>query len=648
MKKPHHREKSRGYSRRRLLPIFFLVGIAGAFIIGPLLQLQWFSGALPFSPWREEKQTATESAERSLTSTDQGQIIRWPAIPRENAPELALHLAPADWFSAYGGNGFDGGKKTGSPENAPNVLSLTLLFPDADAANTDAPCDVSAAAFAACRGALAILQINQTSEIWRQRQLLLGTEKPEPQDYLPYTQRSTRSRYSFWTKTAADGAQDFQGWSCSADSQSARAELALFFALPDHQEPGCFKLGKWWEQFRPAWFAYEEQPAFLECTPHDGCNAWFLFRGRLVNINYEYVGERDAAQIRTQLMVSAWKMLSRLQRDAGRGKSEVDLAALKAQQAACLAFSAEAARWQSEHEQAGTAEADRPGQVAFYLKALCERSAHAALELAQQAPAEALPLLRGLAPALLQSQKIQGRNGALLDMIYSGQMQALEDSQQGESAEMLETQMAAMQEAGSMKQEEEMARINTLLPRALALVHRQGAAVPAATRSALFALINRYYGGAENYGKWRALYTVMLDDIALAYGKESPELIEPLRELGWKNWHDSDFVALKATADQLAVLMLAQPAPGSGSDGDSEAARKREGGAFDALFFYRNYGFHEKRLGEAAGLMAPLATRLDKTLGAEAPLAKAARYHQQEVVSGRAGSGPVGGGFLGY
>lgn len=620
------------------LRIFFIVGIAAAFILGPVLQLKWFSGDLPFSPWREEKKPAAEVAGRYITAPDGSDSISWPAIARENAPELALRFAPADWFTAYGSKGLKQG-------DTPKVLSLTLLLPDGTAL-AQAPCAASEKPFAGCSGALAILEINQSSEIWRQRQLVLGTEKLEPQDSMPYAERSTRSRYSFWTKKdIADGEQVFQGWSCRTDSAAERAELALFFALPGHNEPGCFRFSKWWEKFKPAWFGYEEQPAFLECTPYAGCNSWFLFHGRLVNIKYEYLSERGAAEMRTQLMVSAWQMLNRLQRAARRGHSEIDIAELRAQQASCLAFAAEAERWQKENE---TRENLRYGKMAFYLKAVCQRSAQIALALVEQAPAEALPLLRGIAPALLQSQEIQGRNSELLQLLYSGQIKALTATSQGESAEMLEMLMAAMQAAGSLQQEEERQLINTLLPQALALVHRQGAVVPAATRTALFGLIDRYYGGDENYEKWHELYQTMLDDIALAYGNESQELIEPLRNLGWKNWHASDFAALKSTADRLASIMLAQPQAISGSDAASEAARKREGGAFDAIFFYRNYGFHEKRLSEAAGLMTPLLARLDKTLGPDAPLSKAARYHQQEVTTGRAGSGPIGGGFLGY
>lgn len=636
-------------NRSSLIRIFLLAGIAAAFIIGPLLQLKWFSGDLSFSPYYTAPKKPSDFVVTKVDAGAADYLLQWPAGRHEEPPALKLRIAPTDWFTAFSG---DQPLQIREEGGSTKQISLTLLHPSSASPARGSLCQETDAStdddviFKGCQGAMAQLQMARNDSDWSVGFILRGEEKPAPQESTPYADRTTHGLLSFWIKHDGEN-QQFAGWSCVESEDSVRTELLRFFAFPARGAGECFRPKTWWERWQPQWFGYEQQPLYLECQPRSNCSAYFFFRHRIAEVRYEYLAPREAAEARTALILNGWQTLENAQRlaaQADRGAT-VDIPEARAQLASCQTFAQQAADWSTRSDI--TQDGLRAGHAGFFLKASCRRVADSALLLAPGQPAIALPLLNGVIPALQQSGAVQGSNRELLGRLHVVRVEALAASGQSESVAMLEAQLQALEQANAQGGID-ASRINILLQRALALSHQLGNAVPATTRSALFRLVERYYSGPNDAAAWQSAYKGLIDDIASSQGQDNPDLIEPLRNLGWKNWRENDFAALKSTADQLAAVMLTQPQPGNGSDSESEAARKREGGSFDAVFFYRNYGFHEKRLSEAAGLMAPLLARLDKTLGPEAPLTKAARYHQQEVSTGRAGSGPVGGGFLGY
>jgi hypothetical protein len=630
-------------SRSSLIRIFLLAGIAAAFIIGPLLQLQWFSGDLPFSPHAPTPEKSSSFAVTRAPAGTEDYLLQWPAGRNGQPPELRLRIAPTDWFTAFSG---DRPLQVYEEGGSPKQIALTLLHPSSAEPATGSLCresadsDADAVLFSGCQGALAQLQMARSDRDWSVGFILRGEEKPAPQDTLPYADRHTRGLLSFWIKHEGNDLR-FAGWSCTAGEAGVRTEVLRFFAFPSAGDSACFRPKTWWERWHPQWFGYAQQTLYLECPPRDNCSAWFFYRQRIAEVRYEYLAPREAAAARTALVVQAWRTLENAHRRAAQpaGGASVDMAEAQAQLANCQAFAQQAAdRAAQRAEEQG---AERAGQAAYFLRAVCRQVADSALLLVTEQPARALPLLAGVIPALQQSTAVQGSHRELLGRLHVAHVEALTASGQGESVALLEAQLQALEQAsrhGGISD----SRINILLQGVLALSHQLGASVPAGARHTLLQLVERYYSGSTDAGVWQSAYKGLIDDIASSQGQDSPELIEPLRNLGWKNWRESDFAALKNTADQLAAVMLAQPLP------DSEDARKREGGAFDAVFFYRNYGFHERRLSEATRLVAPLVARLEKSMGTDASLTRAARFHQQEVQTGRAQAGPVGGGFLNY
>lgn len=636
-------------NRSRFIRIFLLAGIAAAFIIGPLLQLKWFSGDLPFSPYHSAPKKPSDFVVTKVEAGAEDYLLAWPAGRNNHPPAFKLRIAPTDWFTAFSA---DRPLQVHEEGGSPKQISLTLLHPSAASPARGSLCrdDVSSPEltpiFKGCQGAMAQLQMARYDSDWSVGFILRGEEKLPSQESIPYAERSSRGLLSFWIKRNGED-QQFAGWSCAENEDSVRTELLRFFVFPARGAAECFRPKSWMERWQPQWFGYEQQPLYLDCSPRSECSAWFFFRQRIAEVRYEYLAPREAAAARTALILNAWHSLENAHRLAAQTSpgATVDIPEARAQLASCQAFSQQAADWTAEGDV--TDKHGRAGQAAYFLKAICRRVADSALLLAPGQPGIALPLLDGVIPALQQSAGVQGSNRELLGRLHVARVEALAASGQSESLAMLEAQLQALEQA-STQGGIDASRINILLQRALVLSQQLGNSVPASSRSSLFQLVDRYYSGSTDAGVWQSAYQGLIADIASSQGQDSAELIEPLRNLGWKNWRESDFVALKNTADQLAAVMLAQPLPGSGSDADSEAARKREGGAFDAAFFYRNYGFHERRLGEMAVLMTPLVKRLETTLGPEAGLSKAARFHLQEVTTGRAQPGPVGGGFLGY
>lgn len=636
----------------RVFRILLIAAIPAAFIIGPLLQMKWFSGDLPFSPYYSAPQNPADLHVSRVDGAAQDYLLNWPAGRHEKPPALALRIAALDWFTVYAG---DRPLQIQEEGGSPKQIALTLLFPSASSPAQGSACRSSAQAsevlFSGCQGAMAQLRMARHDSDWKTGFILRGEESLPNEEHLPYAQRSHRGLLSFWIKQDGD-IQKFAGWDCSATDASTRTALLRFFAFPEPGAALCFQLKSKWERWRPHWFGYEKQPLYLECQSHDQCSAWFFFHQRIVEVRYEYLAPRDAPEARTALILSSWKYLEKAHQAAAQTQAgtSIDMPEAQAQLASCQTLAQEAANWAAQMPASEETRDEylRRDNAGFYLKASCRRAADSALLLAPTQPAAALPLLRGIIPALQQSAMVQGSNRELLGKLQVTSVEALAASGQGESADMLNAQLQALEQAnavGGISDE----RVHILLQGALTLAHQQGNAVAADTRRRLFRLVERYYGSPNDAERWRQAYSGLIADMAAAQGQHSPDLLEPLRNLGWKNWRDSDFSQLKNTADQLSTVILAQALPGAGSALDSEALRKQEGAAFDAVFFYRNYGFHEKRLSEAGSLMAPLLARLDKSLGPEASFTKAARFHQQEVLSGRAQDGyPVGGGFLGY
>ncbi|MGH8492139.1 MAG: hypothetical protein ACRERR_03390 [Moraxellaceae bacterium] len=645
--------------RSSLIRIILLAGIAAAFIIGPLLQLKWFSGDMPGSPYYSEPPKPSDFVVRKVDASAQSYTVHWPANRGDKTPALDLRIAPTDWFTAYSG---DGPMEIREEGGSPKGIGLTLLYPSVDSPGRGSLCretsdssDAPDTLFKSCQAALAQLKMSRNDSDWNIGHFLRGEEKLPSQEGTRYEDRSTRGLLTFWVKHDKNsGEQEFAGWSCADSEAATRTEVLRYFAFPPKGAAECFRPVSWWARWRPDWFGYEQEPLYLDCQPYGGCSAYFFFQQRIVEIHYEYTAPREAAEARTALILSGWQQLERARRRAaphteqGTGQEENrahDLAAAKAQLGSCVTLSRQAADWSARRE--SSRDGLSPGNAAYYLKASCRQVAESALGVAPTQPAVALPLLRDVIPALQQSSALQGSNRELLARLYAAYVKALEDSGQSESAEMLSAQLLAIAQADSLGSTARD-RIHSLLQKALTLSHQQGNAVAAETRNTLFRLLDRYYSEPADYAVWLSAYQGLIDDIAASQGQDSAALLEPLRNLGWKTWRDGDFAALKTTADRLTAVMLAQPLPGNGSDAASEAARKNETGAFDAVFFYRNYGFHERRLSEASTLMAPLLSRLDKTLGPAANVTKAARFHAQEVQTGRPQSGPVGGGFLGY
>ncbi len=628
--------------RPRLAVILLLSGIAAAFILGPLLQLKWFSGDLPGSPWQTGTRTAADYQGRNVDASQRNYTLHWAAQTPEQIPALRLRIAPTEWFSLWSGRD---GRQVRETGGSPEEVALALLYPDARHPPAGSLCHDSDTAFSGCRAGLARLAILRDGGHWQIRDILQGKAEPPAQDSLPYAQRSNRARLSFWTRSRDEnGEQVFHGWSCADSSDPGRRELDPYFVFPEKGAAECFRLQHWWERFSPARFGYAEHAVYFECDARKACSAYFLFRQRMVEIRYEYLAPREAAATRTALAEAGWALLNRAMLQAAEvDRLHLDSADAIQQQHSCRVFSQEAQRWLTQ----ASADQSPPRPAVDYLQAACQRSAETALLLAPGKPAQAWSLLQGVIPAMRQSAQFQGRHSAAMPRLFDAGIATLEASGKSDSPEMLQILLEAMEQANELGREAQMTRIESMLPRAVALAGSAAAQATAAQRSDLFSRIDRYYGSDADYAKWLPLYDGLLKHTASRQGADSAELIEPLRTLGWKSWRAGDFAMLKDSADRLSAVILAQPLPGPGSYAESEAARQRESAAFDAVFFYRNYGFHERRFSETATLMNPLLARMEKTLGPEAGPSKAARFHQREIQTGRAQSGPVGGGFLG-
>lgn len=618
---PRNTPQKTGNTGRRILTVLLLLGIGAIFLsVGPGLYQKWVAGSQASSP------PSGQAAAASVTNDGEVFDLQWPAFSQDDAPALTLHgLAKTK------------SRHPQADSNNPASVVLSLVVPDGSRPAAEPVCENSSTLFTSCSGALARLEIFRESDRREERQRLLSTQALPAQDSEPYAKRSTRSYYSFWTKENADG-DSFQGWACTAAEQSARSNLALFFTFPAGPDAACFRPKNSWEKIRPSWFGYEQHTLYVECKPDEDCRSWFLFQGRLVDVYYAFVAPRNATQSRTQIISTAWNTLSKLQQAT---PPKVNLAQAEAQAESCSRFSADMANIPEEG-------ASYHYNMPHYLREICQSSGTMTLQLAAQNPEQALPLLRTMATALSLPVGEKASNKALLDKIQSAHLQALASSGQGESLEMLETLIASLELARSIESSDAaQARVDSTVPKIFTLFRKHGGAVSAKMRNTVLVVAGTYYLGPENHEKWDKLHNDMVSYLAAVYGDSSAELISPLQQIALGDQVDGRFIELKSSTDRLAAVILAQPQTPQYMSNNSDAeSLSKEKATFDAVLFYRNFGFHEKRFGEAAAGIAPLVARLEKVLGPDAPLTQGARYHQQEVLTGRPGNGQIGGGFL--
>ena len=637
------RRAERGGWRLSTLFIVLVSGIAAVVMFGPLLQIKWFEGELPFSPFKVEP-TAAKSYVTRKVDIGEGYTFTWvERKTQRRAPALALRVTPLD-FTGWWRRDFIV-NQVGESGDGPQQLHLFVLVPSADGFAPDTPlCTEGERAFAGCRMAQADVLVQRDDGEWNTHDILLGRRTPQPTESIPIKDRPLRVLREFWTSREPGGRLRFRGWDCSAEQLAAeRRELG---PLPKADAPlgehlRCFQPQRAWQRWMPARFGYDKQALFFECQPKGtGCHAYFLFHGRFTDVRFLWLpsGE-EAEQLREQLRIrtflTTWEMLNGLHEEALKPSGAARyLAEARVQTDVCKALARELESW-------GARRAERDGWANPMLP--CQRAGIIAERFARDAPQQLEPILAQLAEALRPSE---GRSSQW-ERLIEARVAALHAAGKGDSPDMLHLLATYYSDISYSKDSKDFARHGDAMRRGWDLARKYRQQAPH-DRDRIHQALVGHYRNAGNRQAVIGLYEELLSDLERDGGAQNARLAQPLRRLAHFYWQEGDFPSLKRTADRLRGVYLSRPENIAAAADNFEERRIEQEVGFDLAFLYRNYAFNQLAQAEIAPLVREVTARMERTLGAANPYLKAARFHQQEIVTGKAApSGtPIGGGML--
>jgi hypothetical protein len=636
------RRAERGGWRVSAAFVVLVSGIAGAFIFGPLLQLKWFEGELPFSPYKVQP-TAAKSYVTRKVDISEGYSFTW--VERKSArraPALALRVTPLD-LSGWWSRDFTA-KQLGEAGDGPEMLHLYVLVPGADGFAPDTPiCTEGERAFAGCRMAQADVILRRDDGDWTKHDILLGRRTPEPTDAIPLKDRSLRVLREFWSSREPGGRLRFRGWDCSAEQLAAeRRELGPLpkaeASLAEHLR--CFQPPRAWERWMPSRFGYDKQAVLFECQPKGtACHAYFLFHYRFTDVRFLWLpGGEDAEQLREQLRIrtflTAWQMLNRLHEEARQPSGPAGyLAEARVQTDVCIALARELQSWGRDSQRGGWTSPMLP----------CRRAGAIVTRFAKDAPQEVLPMLAQLIETM---RRTEGRDSEW-ERLVEARIVALEAAGRRDSPEMLHLLASFYGDTSYSKESKDFARHGEAMKQGWELARKFGAQATEDRERMHHALV-RHYSTEGNHQAVTRAYDELLADIARDSGPQSVRLAKPLQRLAHFYWQQGDFPSLRRTADRLRGIYLARSENLAAAADNFEERRLEQQIGFDLVFLYRNYAFNQLAHAEVVPLAREVTARMERTLGPANPYLKAARFHQHEISSGKAAPNgtPIGGGLL--
>lgn len=639
---PSPRRAEAGGWRLSTVLIVLVSGIVAAPLFGPLLAIKWFEGELPFSPFKVEPTAAKSYVTRKVDISD-GYTFTWvERKTQRRAAALALRVTALD-LSGWWSRDFTV-KQIGEAGDGPQLLHLFVMVPSADGFAPDTPlCTEGERAFAACRMAQADVLVQRDDGEWTKHDILLGRRAPESTESLPLKERPLRVLREFWTSREPDGRLRFRGWDCSAEQLAAeRRELG---SLPRPDAPltehmRCFQPPRAWERWMPGRFGYDKQALFFECSPKGvGCHAYFLFHGRFTDVRFQWLPIAEDAeplreQLRIRMFLTTWELLNRLHLEALRPSGPARyLADARAQTDVCKSLARERQSWGRD---AGRSDWSNPMLP-------CQRAGVIATRFAKEAPQEAEPILAELSAAL---RPTEGRSSQW-DRLVEARVAALAAAGKGDSPEMLHVLATFYGDISYSKDSADFARHGDAMRRGWDLARKYREQAPQ-DRDRIHQALVSHYRNAGNRQAVIGLYEELLADLERDGGPQNARLAQPLRRLAHFHWQEGDFPSMKRTADRLRGIYLARPENIAAAADNFEERRIEQEVGFDLAFLYRNYAFNQIAQAEVAPLVREVTARMERTLGAANPYVKAARFHQQEIVTGKAAPGgtPIGGGLL--
>lgn len=641
---PSRPRASAGSWRLSAAFILLVSGIAAAFIFGPLLQIKWFEGEIPFSPYRVQPTAAKSYVTRKVDIAD-GYAFTWVERKTERrAPALALRVTPLDfsgwWSTAHAV------KQVGEAGDGPEMLVLYVLVPGAEGVpfeGTAPLCTERQGPFGGCRIGQADVIVRRDDGDWAKHDILLGRRTAQPNEAVPLDHRPVRVLREFWTSREPGGRLRFRGWTCTAEQLAAeRRELG---PLPKADAPlmehvRCFEPARAWERWLPSRFGYERQRVLFECQPKSerDCHAYFLFHGRFADVRVLWWPAEEEAQTREQtrlrLFLASWEMLNRLHEEARSPSGGARyLAEAREQAAVCKALAREAQSWGSAMRRDWFVNPMLP----------CYRAGAIATRYAKDAPAQAEPLLAELADLL---RRTEGRDSRW-ERLVEARIEALAAAGRRDSPEMLHVLASFYGETSYSKGSKDFERHGEAMKHGWSLARKYRQQAPA-ERDRLQQALAGYYMAEGNPQAVLGVYQELLADLEQDGGPLSAQLAPPLQRLATYQWHQGAFLPMRHTLDRLRVVWLARPENLSAAADSFEERRREQEIGFRIVFLYSAYALNQLAHAEVTPLVREVTGRMERTLGAANPYLRAARFHEQEIVTRKAAPAgtPIGGGLL--
>lgn len=648
MKSMHGMDAQRGGLRLRLIIIFLL----GGFVLGPILLTKWYEGDLPFSPGRRAKIAAANRA-----------ITRWVDVSREvytfswagydgdfAAPTLAMRVEPTDfegwenyinWDNSGTArrNGDKSGMLSEKGDGPADWLVLDIALPSADAPplnGSNALCPAGETPFSACKVIHARLVLHRDvgwSDAFDRKSVLLGRKSLNPRAALPYP-RITDDLREFWTMIENETDYEaIKGWACPAETPADRRTDA----------PGlsCFSPPHWWERLAPEWFGYRKHKVLFQCSGAPACTVVFLFHQRVVEIRHAVLPQFEQKSLSEQLFVAGWSVLNR--QHAGALKApDVKARATEeshAQVLACRAVAQEARRWSADgkHLESKANEGWREHMLT------CLRAARLAQRMAETSPEEAIPLLRDALDGIDAGDSWSSMREPLHRSLFA----ALEATGQTDSLAMYQAFSAYLSRApGLGTTDPRLPQREEDLRYAWSLAKKFKDSLSADEFTGHWQRLARHYRFLNKQTALVELLEGVVDELARQHGAQSPQLLEPLHQLGYVHWRNQNFPTMKQTADRLLEVWLMQPPSERPPEDRATLNYKEEWLGLSLVLFYRNFAFNQQQFAAVEAPIAEVVARMEREFGREYRFVRAVRFHQDEVLTRTGQTGPIGGGYL--
>lgn len=617
---------------KRIL-VCVLIGLAASgLLFRSLIEAKWEDGTLPFGPSRATPAASTAQVGMAIDITRESATVGWPAREGEPpAPAMSLRVAPTQW---YGWWSTPGDHHRFTPTTAgPERVMLDLTIPNADTVPPDAlapVCDRDVSGPAACRAARARMSVMRDHTDWSRFDVVRGTRAPAAMTRVAGDGETRATVSTLWTKRDREaGRRRVLGWACPGGPD----DLPLGPANGSRPEVlyRCFEPTGTLERRWPGLFDYEQHRLYFDCSAQDRCEILFTMDGRLVVLEFTDLPaprEREAARLR--LFLSAWDTLERMRAEATQAPPvDAELAEARAQLAVCDALPGPAA---------GGARRDL-GQLPLY----CMRAARIACALATVAPQEAEPLLARAVSGLVRAGHIPPD----AEEMFSAWFATIDRLGQGTSAHALEAVLAYLR--AMPRRAEGDPRVATRRERTSAardLMRTLGPRLPQGLRAEAYRVLATELREMQQPLEVVSLLREQVEALAGQTGDTSDALLDPLRELGWSQWHADDLPGLRLTLGRLTTLWLSQPEPARVTDDRAVRTRYAETGV-DIVYLWRSIAFRDGNFTETAAMTGTVVERLRGRLGVSDAYVRAAAFHRQEVTDRRAVDGaPIGGGYL--